>query len=324
MAGADGHFGTVYTLKSNFNVALLSAHYTLEPFNYTENVYPAKNEKLLIVDIAAKNVDSKDNNFYTNNTFMTAIDAQGVETKNKVVSLASRAEETNDPTIKPGQGLGQPGLHDPLRVVFIVPATSRIVKLILNFGRKGRAEEVVRYYIAGATKEEAGEPGDPANIVAPLPAAVRDPADPTGDTPLALGKAPASGTVISGPFALHLDSFTYTRDPAVGDDGRAPNEDEQFAVATITATTLIVGKRTPDPILTDEVIVKDADGETVKPRYRMKAHGSAAMDFGHVIPKGESYTFRLVFPVHKATPQRTLILGINQGRLWEYDISSAK
>jgi len=39
-------------------------------------------------------------------------------------------------TLRPGQGVGQPGLKDGLHLIFTVPGIVRIVKIMVNNGRK--------------------------------------------------------------------------------------------------------------------------------------------------------------------------------------------
>ncbi len=90
----------------------------------------------------------------------------------------------------PGQGVGQPGLHDPLHIIAVVPAKARIVKILFNIGRKfvKPDEDMIQFYVAGATKEEAGEAGNPKNVISPLPANTADPADKSGAVALDEGK----------------------------------------------------------------------------------------------------------------------------------------
>ena len=54
---------------------------------------------------------------------------------------------------------------DPVQIAWKVPQKARIVKIMVNQPRLNRSEEVFRYYVAGATKEEAGDVGDPKNTV---------------------------------------------------------------------------------------------------------------------------------------------------------------
>src|SRR5207253_752830 len=115
-----------------------------------------------------------------------------------------KGDADNSFTLRPGQGLGQPELKDPLRVAFSIPMKARITKIMVNKARLGKNEEVLRYYVAGATKEEAGEPGDPKNVIAALPEGVKDPADKSGAVPLEEGKGSMGAYLTSGSFGLKL------------------------------------------------------------------------------------------------------------------------
>ncbi len=177
LAGGPCKFGTIYTMKENYNFVIYSAHYTLEPLSFNKNgVVPTTDEKILVVDIACKNVAPVDHAVNTEGMF-TAVDSTGqLYTYFDMVrdSLGSKAF---DGMLRPGQGFGQPELKDGVHAAFRIPAKARIVKIMVNKGRKlvKPDEDVMRYYIAGATKAEAGADGDPKNVIAPLPANVADP-----------------------------------------------------------------------------------------------------------------------------------------------------
>jgi hypothetical protein len=111
-------------------------------------------------------------------------------------------------THRPGQGIGQPELKDPVHIIFRIAGNARIVKIIVNIGRKfvRPDEQVVRYFIAGATKAEAGADGDPKNVIAPLSANVADPADKSGAIALDEGKGALGQELPSDLFRLKLNS----------------------------------------------------------------------------------------------------------------------
>src|SRR5439155_24895690 len=73
LVGANGQLGMVYTLQNSFNFAILSAKYTIEPFNSYELVTAATDQKLLVLDIAIKNV-AKGDNFFSADGLFTLVD----------------------------------------------------------------------------------------------------------------------------------------------------------------------------------------------------------------------------------------------------------
>lgn len=323
MSGGSGQFGTVYTLNNNFNFEILSAHYTVEPVAAYHSDMAPTDGKELVVDFAIKNVDPKDNTFNAEH-FFNFVDQAGQLYTTSNIALTSRGVEDTDLRLHPGQGLGQPALHDPLHVSIELPAKARIVKIMLHAGRITPKEETFRYYIAGATKEEAGEAGNPKNVIAPLPDDVRDPADPSGSTPLDEGKGQMGVYVPSRYFGLRLDSFGYTTDPITG---HAPDKGKKFAVATVTAKLLVdyhwggreqlVHAASPD---LDQLT--DADGE----RYKRVAFLQARRpeDADHEFQLGDEYTFRVVFEVPSDAVGKKLVLGAREGRKWAYDVSNVK
>ena len=65
VSGLYASFGTTYTLKSNFNFSIIKARYTLEPFTTSEPISAKTEEKLIVIDLAIKNVAKDDNAFGT-------------------------------------------------------------------------------------------------------------------------------------------------------------------------------------------------------------------------------------------------------------------
>jgi hypothetical protein len=325
LVGQNGQFGVVYSLQQGFNFAILSARFDVVPFPALNGAITAKTgEKLLIMDLAIKNAQPQDSYFATDDLF-TAVDTTGTLYQSGPVSLASKGNTVTDLTLRPGQGLGQPELKDPLRVAFAIPATARIVKIMVNQGRVGRNDEkVIRYYVAGATKAEAGEAGDPKNVIAPLPQTVRDPADPSGAVALDEGKGTLGTYFPSGGFALRLDSFAFSTEALV--EGNAPEEGQRYAVATLTAKSLI-----EDPLTMFEVTgggddplyeLTDADGERARPKSFRKAKRDEEPE--REFKKGDEYSFRVVFSLPNNAAAKKLVLGVGYGRKWAYDVSGVK
>lgn len=324
LVGQNGQFGVVYSLQQGFNFTILSARYDVVPFPALNGAITAKtDEKLLIIDIAIKNVQPADNFFGTDDLF-TAVDSQGGLYQHRAVSLDSKGSAVTDLTLRPGQGFGQPELKDPLRVAFSIPAKSSIVKFMVNQGRVGRNDEkVIRYYVAGATKAEAGEAGDPKNMITSLPDTVRDTSDASGAIALDEGKGTLGAYLPSGGFALRLDSFAYSTEAIL--DGNAPEEGKRYAVATVTAKSLVDDTLTmfeveggDDPLYS----MTDADGERTKPTDYRKAKRDEVPE--KEFKKGDEYTFRVIFTLPTDATAKKLVLGAGMACKWAYDVSGVK
>jgi hypothetical protein len=126
LAGGNGIFGQVYSLKSGFNFEILSAKYSLEPYDAYSSFSSGDGKKLLILDIAIKNNQSSDN-FFNDEGMFTVEDSTGQlygSHSQRLVSLGTKGVNTN---LRPGQGLGQPALHDPYEEAFQIDSKSRIV-----------------------------------------------------------------------------------------------------------------------------------------------------------------------------------------------------
>lgn len=319
MAGLNGEFGQVYTLDDGFNFEILGAHYTLEPFLAYETQQAGTDKKIVVIDIAMKNATASDNWLDPADIF-TLVDAKGQLYPTGTVALTSKSSEASF-TLRPGQGVGQPALNDPLRAAVVVPGDARIVKIMLNHGRKGHDEKVIRYYVAGATAAEAGEAGDPKNVITPLPDDVRDTSDPSGAIALVQGKGTLGVYKPSGAFAIRLDSFSYSTDPLL--NGAAPDEGKQYAIATITAKSLVRQDLSvydvtggDDPLYE----ITDADGERYKPVGYRKAKRDEDPD--HTFKQGDEYTMRIIFAMPKDAKAKTLTLGAGNSRVWSYDVSA--
>ena len=180
----------------------------------------------------------------------------------------------------------------------------------------------MRYYVAGATKEEAGEVGNPLNIIAPLPDNVRDTTDKSGAVALSEGIGKTGEYEPSRNFALKLEDVSVSTEKFKGQS--APTG-KKFVVATLTAKLLIgdygeIGNVTGGdyPIHS----ITDADGERYKPYDFLKSRTDEYP--AHHFLVGDEYKFRIVFAVPKDAPLKKLILGAGGGPKWAYDISSLK
>jgi hypothetical protein len=322
LVGGNGQFGVVYSLKSGFNFAILGARYSIEPYEAYTGLTAGTDEKILVLDLAIKNTNKEDN-FFNPDGLFTLVDTKGELIQGGSLRLMSKAGDSSSATLRPGQGLGQPELKDALQIAFTVPAKARIVKIMVNQQRLNRNEEVFRYYIAGATKEEAGEPGDPKNVIQPVMEADRDPADKSGAITLQEGKATVGAYVPSGYFDVRLDSFAFTNMNVMGDD--PVEEGKKLAIATVT-----VKSRWPKDVSMFDVEggddplyeLTDADGERYKPVGYRKATKNE--DPEHTFRKGDEVTFRVVFLVPKDAAGKKLIIGTRSSHKWAIDVSNVK
>jgi hypothetical protein len=324
VSGLYATFGTTYTLKNNFNFSILKARYTLEPFATSEPIIAKTEEKLIVLDLTIKNVAKEDNGFNPEG-MMTLVDDKGQEygTRSGSIALKSLGRKAPNLTLKPGQGFGQPALHDPLQIAFVVPGKARIVKIILNYGRMIKpGEQVLRYNVAGATKEEAGAAGDPLNVIAALPDNVRDPSDKSGAVALAVGIGKIAEYEPSGAYAIRLDSFAVSTDKFNNED--AP-DGKKYVVATLTAKYLdsqdgnvgyVEGGDSPLHSVTD------SDGERYKPIGYRKAKQDEEPQ--HAFQPGDEYAFRIFFVVPKNATLKTLTLAAGESPKWAYDVSNIK
>ena len=323
LAGGNGVFGTVYSLKNGFNFEILSARYSVDPFICWADIYPDPDQKMVILDIAVKNAHQSEDSFGTGDQFSLVDEKQHVIDGGKL-ALESEGGQPLATNLKPGQGLGQPQLKDPLRVAFVVPAKARITKIIVGQGRLNTNEDVFRYYIAGATKEEAGADGNPKNIIAPLRDEVRDPADKSGAVALDVGNGVLGAYYPSKLWGIRLDGFTYTTDPVA--NGSAPDDGKKYAVASVTAKNLSLDDLDMGGLMGGLTKVTDTDGEDDQPVAYVKSKLNETAD--HTFSKGSEYSFRIVFSLGKNSQAKMLILGTDGGgwlgRGWKFDVSNMK
>ncbi len=327
--GGNGQFGVIYTLKNKINFTILSAKYQVTPYPCYSKLYSTDKDKLLILQIAVKNVSTDDNFIGDFGGMISAFDdKQGkYDVGSGEMNLASVGEDSPQTNLKPGQGLGQTGLNDPLSVAIVVNRDAHIVKLILNQGREGRDEDVVRYYMSDATAENAGAAGDPANIIAPLPDWARDPNDKTGSVvpEVMNGGKPGAGVLaVSTNYGATLDSFAYA--PADAQfNGNPADDGKRYAVATITLKNVsMVDATVYDAVDTSSTVLTDADGDHYNIVYTRKAHADEDPASDHVIKPGMTYTIRHVFMVPKPVQVKTYTYLAASGHSWIFDVSDIK
>lgn len=320
LAGANGQFGVIYTLKDNMNFQILSAKYKTDSFSAYAPVIPKSDEKLVVLEVAVKNTRPQD--YYTELNFFTLVDEKGELYSNSSSALESKGMDAFSINLRPGQGLGQPALKDPLRVAVLVPAKARIVKVMVNQGRLGRNEEVLRFFVAGATKAEAGEAGDPKNVISPLPENVRDASHPSGALALAEGKAKKGELHATGVALLRFDKMQISSSEKL--DGNPPEEGKAFAIATMTVKSNwdkefsyfeVTGEE-------DDYELTTEDGESVKAVAFRKPKSDSAPERN--FKKGDEYAYRVFFSVPKDAKFKKLVFKGNNGRKWAIEGADLK
>ncbi len=320
LVGANGQFGTVYTLKNTLNFEILAAKYSTDSYASSSRIFPKADEKWIILDIAIKNTQKVD--YYTELSLFTLVDSKGELYPNGQVALDSKGVDAFTINLRPGQGLGQPELKDTLRVGFVVPAKARIAKIMINQGRLGKNEEVLRYFVAGATKEEAGEAGDPKNVIKPLADNVRDAADPSGAVAVEEGRAKKGEFYYTNVALVRFDKLEVSTEAKL--DGNPPEEGKAFAIVTMTAKSDWGAEFSLFDVngVEDNYELTNEEGDRVKPLNYRKAKADVAPD--HSFKKGDEYTYRAFFSVPKDSKFKKLVFKGNNGRKWTIEGADLK
>ena len=325
LQGGDGVFKSVYTMNSGFNFTILSARYTIEPFNAYYPEIAGPDQKLLVLTVAIKNANPEEEGVAT--VGFTAVDDHGNNYSGNHYRLASLGVMPFAPSCKPGQGYGQDPSKDELTAVIVLPAKAKITKLLTDDGRKFvPGEKVIRYFIAGAAKKDPdGADGNPKNVITGFPDSLRDPADPSGATPLEEAKATPGVFMTSGCFGVRLDGITTSTTEKINEDG--PEDGKVFVIATMTIKN-IYGVEVPvSDLAWDEKVplLTDSDGE----KYRAvggsrKVKGSEGTDGATKLQPGETYTLRFFFQLPKAAQPKMLTFGQVGGHHYTLDVSALK
>ena len=297
------------------NFQIIRAAYTVDPMICYAGICATRKTKLVVIDFAVKNASKNEMSIGGDANYMTLVDESGNQyaTGSGCVELASKGGEEFYTNLKPGQGLGQEGLNNPLRVVYEVPFTAKITKIFVNYGRLGKQENVLRFLMAGTDPA-----ADAKNVIAPLPAGVADPADKSGATAMAVGEGKLNSWYSSGLWAYKVTNVSETSE-ALG-EGKAPGDGKKFVIATVTVKRL--GHR-PESVWytkSDDCIVKDADGEKTILSMFLKASSPETVRDDFQLNRGEEMTIRFVFEVSKTATIKSLSLA-GQGYPWTFDLS---
>ncbi len=308
LAGGAIRFGELFALKDGFTYQILSARYSLDPFEAYEPIKPDKNEKLLILTVAIKNNQRDRDNFFGEHV-VQAVDSANQIYESTAYALKSKPGEGFSPTLKPGQGLGQGGA-DPVELAIKLPQSTSLVKLILKQGREGTSEEVLRFFLAGATEVEAGGKPDPKNLIAPLPAWA---------APDAL--VPLAQLLPSNSYFFQLTGFSTAS--KLGETEAEEGKKWIFAHITVKnawhKSQNIYDFSGGDAI--NELVLRDMDGEKHPASQLLKAKRDEAAE--GELDAGEERAFRIAFQVPKDATFKTVLLGSPGGHRYLFDASAA-
>ena len=319
LSGALGTFGTTYSLQTHFNIAFYSAKYTLEPFDCYGEAVPDEKSKLIVFELSIKNISEEDNFFNSENMGWQVVDDQQNVYPVSGIQIQSMKNAGFAPTLKPGQGIGQPSLNDPLRMVFKVPVKSVITKLIIGVGRLNTSEQVIRYLLVPAPKASAND----KNIVAPLPDNAHDPSDPTGAVALDTGKAKLGEFVPTGPVLLSIDEVSSP--DAATLKGEKPGDGKKFIVAKITFKQAVSEENQMFYVLggnDHNFFLKDADGDPY-PYTDVRKNSSDDEIPDRRFKLGDQYTFRMFFEVPATLKPTQICFSTNGGHPWAIDLPAS-
>lgn len=315
LAGGLVKFGEVYSLKGGLNFEILKARYSMEPFYSYEKETAHADKKLVILDLAVKNATPSNNDHFPP---ITLIDANGekYEMGSGMLTLASKGVESFYLNLKPGQGYGQPDLHDPLQVGFLVPLNAKITKIMIGQPRLNKNEEVLRYLIAGSDKE-----ADAANVIAPLPKTVADPADESGATAMPAGKVGIGDSFTTYFSSYKVTGVTTTTEPLRA--GVSPEEGKQFVIVSVSMK--MIGKKEMGMFYCldkEATTLKDEDGDKASLFGIIKASsGDELQTSDRTFDPGEEINFRLVFQIGEKAKPSSLHIVAGSGYPWQVALS---
>ena len=290
--GGDGVFGQMFTtnatVAADWNITLVSAAYSLEVFPTFNRV--DRDKKLIVMNFQLKNVSVAARMFADGIPF-ALVDTDGNTYELKIPLLRGVEHIPLNMEFRPAQAVLD------LSGAIIIPAKAKISKIILQSGRKGTTEKVLRYFIAGvATVERDGKIGNPKNVITPLPAKFADGKEPLGATPNPAGLAMKIGDV--APFVdvnIAMESFAFAK--KIGDI--EAEDGHKLLVCTVKMS---------NDALQDKVLVQrevfltltDGDGddsEIPASGNIFKATSEERIDGQKSLEYGKDYRVRWVFSV---------------------------
>ena len=319
--GGDGVFGVVYTMKSGYNLQLLSAKYTLEGQVDYDSTIPNAEQKVFVLTFAVKN-PKKDSKVEFGALDLEVVDADGNNYgfRSGSTRLTKTGGKEMSVNMNPGQGYGQDPTTNALTMACVLPADAKIVKLLLKDGRANIAsEQVMRFNIAGFPG------GSPKNKIAPLPKYAADPTDPTGATMLKVSPAVLGKDYPTGYFAMHVNSVVSSDTELL--KGEKPGDGKRWVIMSVTVRNTFYKKEVGPFYVGDDYspVLVDADGEKYRPASdKRKATRDEEVNSETQMQPGESMTFRWFMEVPKDAKLKTLTFGGNGGHVYVLDVSDVK
>lgn len=310
MPGGYGRFGQTYTLNDGgplINFTLMSAEYTVEPYNFRPGTFINSNvsNKLLVIHYRIKN-PNKDDLYVSAGGLFQVVDSNNNTTNDSGDQRRLSEKVGLGIKLKPGQGF------DDVIDCAVVPAHGPINKIIIEMGQAGTNDRVFRYNL-----------GTAPNVVKPLTAPFVDTSDKSGATALDTISAVVGKTYSAGVCSMSLDNVAL-QPTQIGNHPLDANQ--QFLVATVTVTNLTWTSwyhsgdslrptlKTDDDKITSDIVVKAKHDDNYD---------------GVSLDGGESISERLLVTVPKDASLKTLTIRYDMGdngqsRDFVYDVSGVK
>lgn len=304
LAGGDGVFGTVYSIKKEGTLyfRLKSAEYTTDQVVMGDALYvPKSDEKLLVLHFTVQNPQKSEQYVRWDSLNFTAVDSMNNnhEGNNDWGDDDAKDHAKIAVSMKPAQTLN-------VITVIAVPAKGSIPKLMVLPG-EGNGP-VLRYIMNPDPK--APVQNKPGGLAAPI----ADSADATSYT--ALETVPGTvGTVYPyGNFDVTVEKFDYSTS-AVGD--YTPEDGGRLLMVTL----LMKNESPADQFLrwdTVAPILTSTNGEELKYEDMFFATGNRS--FQQNVKKLSEVTVRMIFEVPKDVTPKTLALKENESRTYEFPV----
>ena len=296
----DIHFGQTCSLRDSFSVTLESAKYTVECVNIGEASYfPQAGEKLLVLRFRVQNPGKDALTFDGNSIPFSVIDAAGSSHESVQDVGLEPGRDTAEFTLKPGEA--QDGLYTAL----ITSAAGADAALVIEAGREGLPEDLVRCQLPGK--------------VEPLAAPFANPADHSGATALRTVSAHWGVFYPMALLAARLDSAAYTAQPL---GGSPPDAGERYLTATFTIQNKSAGNLGISGV-NFTPILRDAQGQMLEYNQTiLQPAADASADT--LLAPGAEVSVRFFWPLPKAVRAKTLSLAEGLSRAYMFDVSGAK
>ena len=296
LPGDNGQVGQVYKLRNSSPLyfRLNSAEYTVSQVRFgAAAVIPQAAEKLLVLHFSVQNPQNVEALLRFDQLKFTAVDAMDVNHEAKSMLGDEQTQGDLSMRLKPAQRIEG-------YACIVVPAKGVIPKLMVMSPLTNDGP-ILRY--------------DLRDRVAPLPAPIADPTDPSGAT--ALEVVPAQ---LNAPYSLGRFDVTVEKVETVTTalDAAAPPNGGSYFVVTVLCKNkmgidLLLRFDTLSPTLTD------VDGQHLKFRNLLAATANSV--FSQPVASGAEVRVRFYFTVPKDAKLKSLAIKEATSRTYEYDVS---